>query len=408
MISALGDYMSAFKFARFERRHIISCIFIMPFLSFCSTGGDYVLPNRITPIDTLIIQSPQATIIPSETSFFINDTAQWLIVSDDEQRFVHWVSLDDNSIHTIDVYKAINRTKKEMASLLVNGIFVQNKDSIFVLVNPTNEIFCINQDGNLINQWTVSTHGNIAQDRHLYSYFSIAPLFVHNSKLIVCQESLVTGFETDKMARLKKFRTPGDVVINLGIDTVSTSYESGKYPSEFLNDYWFETNFSRAVNDSGYFVYSFGVNDTLFVYNFGSLIQTVKAKSKFIDEFDSFDGRRELDSKYVEQYVVEQPRYLRIIFDPYAELYYRVILHASAYQNNDGTINTFGDKEWSVMVLDKSFSIQDEYLMEAKTFDFSSIIPTPHGVLVSLDHDLNPIREVGYMKYAVFNFSQNE
>jgi hypothetical protein len=283
-------------------------------------------------------------------------------------------------------------------------VLFHNPDSIFILLNPTNEIFLIDYLGNLVNNWQVSAERNRGEDKYLYSFFNIAPVVFIDKQLIVCQQSFDTGYETIKSVRSKKFKSPTDVSIELLDEKYEIFYQTGYFPSQYIEHYWFDVNMSRTINNAGQLVYSYGVSDSVFIYDKEELIKAISAKSQFVAGFKPFDGRMETNAHYVEQYTVEEPRYFQILYDQYFDCYYRIVLHSTELNNGDGTINTFADKPWSIIVLNNKFERQGEYIMKERLFDFTCIIPSPKGLLVSINHDLNPAKDPNKLKYVIFNF----
>lgn len=395
----------------FTERFLVVVLFAFIYVS---CGESKIQSHSISealPIDTItFLRPPGSDILLSDNYLHVSDSAVVLIASDVSEQFIYLIAQNGSRIHRIDVFKALGRSAQEMTDVMVNGFYVQSLDSIFILLNPSNELALIDSSGNLQKIWSITSQRDNGVYRNLYSYFRIAPLHYSNGTITTCQQSWQYDHETNVKHRKEYFSLHSDVSIRLEEDTSYIVAETGRFPAEYRQHYWYDDMKSRAVSASGQFVYSFGVNDSLYVYEKGVFTKGVFAKSAFMKEPKPFDANREADMGYLQQYWVEESRYYAILYDHYNHCYYRIVLHGLPYRESDGSLNTVFDVPWSIIMLDQSLNTIAEYQMPARQYNFLSVIPSPWGLMVSMEHDLNPTKEEGFMKYAVFDFKtpQNE
>ncbi len=96
--------------------------------------------------------------------------------------------------------------------------------------------------------------------------------------------------------------------------------------------------------------------------------------SKFIDKFNPYPDSKTFDMLHLKNYLIEEPKYTDIIFDPWMDLYYRVVKHR--LEKGEKMENT-----WSVIVMDKKLDVQYEILFDYQ-YDPKIFVPTPFGILM--------------------------
>lgn len=89
-------------------------------------------------------------------------------------------------------------------------------------------------------------------------------------------------------------------------------------------------------------------------------------------------------TEYRSKYATENSVYWRLYFDPYRNLYYRVVLHKEKYYNKDGTVNPAHQKAWSLQVINEHFELLYEITFPSKKYDFNSLLILPKGIAVAL------------------------
>lgn len=280
---------------------------------------------------------PNQDIIPSETYVFTDQGTEYIVFSDASERFLRVFDFSTGKLkHKIDVQSAIGKSEDYYNSSMLNGFYFSSFDSIFLLYNPTNDIFLIDAQENLINSWNVSSARSNGIDMFLYTYFSSAPLLFKKDRLYAFQQTELRDYGSSIEERKIIFETGFEACIQLETDTAYVVNEMGFYPHSFLDKYFYEDTPSRIRNSKNERVISFGFTDSIYVLSEMDTLQ-VEVRSNSSKEFRSFDPKQETNMNYIEEYFVEETRYYRIILDPYRNLYYRVVLHGIPYRNDDGT-----------------------------------------------------------------------
>lgn len=153
----------------------------------------------------------------------------------------------------------------------------------------------------------------------------------------------------------------------------------GVYPQAYisgLKDYY---DFSPKVsfNKEG-LVYAFGADHYIYSYKEGRELQSFKAKSKYIRHFQEYPEDKNFDLVYLKKYNYEEPRYLDVIYDPFRQLYYRIVKHRSRYRRGVAKLPS----NWSVIVLDKNMEKLGEVLFDDPLYSSQIIVPSKDGLYV--------------------------
>ena len=160
------------------------------------------------------------------------------------------------------------------------------------------------------------------------------------------------------------------------------------FPQQYSASSWWHVvgnEVSRVSNKNKEIVYSFPMNDTLFVYSRdGVLERKISAPSIFFDGFPSppIDKQTEDNPETLTKYVLQLQRYEAILYDPFRDRYYRIAAHWQPLKNNDGVKNVNSDAPWSIIVLDADLQILGEQKIEPHTYRFDGIMVTKEGLLV--------------------------
>lgn len=163
---------------------------------------------------------PNQDIIPSETYVFKDQETEYIVFSDASERYLHVFDFNTGELkHKIDVKSAVGGTEDYYSSSILNGFCFSGFDSIFLLYNPTNDIFLIDAQENLINSWNVSSTRSSGVDMSLYTYFSIAPLLFEDNRLFVFQQSNSAEYSISRKERQNIFDTGFEAFIQLEKDT---------------------------------------------------------------------------------------------------------------------------------------------------------------------------------------------
>jgi len=174
-----------------------------------------------------------------------------------------------------------------------------------------------------------------------------------------------------------------ELKINIADNAKIVSY-SGFFPKIYKKNTFNSYNPYRIFNDN-YEIFSFNICDTVFLVNNKSKITKVVA-SNYYTKRDIFDFSKVTNFNYVKKYFVENPNYEQLLYDKYRKQYYRICKHRLNYENKDGSVNIPGDENWSLIVTDSNFHIQNEILFNSN-YSRRDILITIDGVLIKNNNE---------------------
>ncbi len=128
-------------------------------------------------------------------------------------------------------------------------------------------------------------------------------------------------------------------------------------------------------------IMSFARDDSIYFYENGIKKESFLCKSKYIDGFAPMDDTKAFDMGYCRNYILSQPKYSGLIYDSYANDYYRVAEHFRKVGNN-GRYAEDHDPTWSIIVMDSSFTVKKEYCFKNDEYDSRLVLPGKEGVYI--------------------------
>jgi hypothetical protein len=287
----------------------------------------------------------------------------------------------------------------------ITGYYFNTMDSIFVATRNFG-VFMINKKGTIINSTPIDD--TIIHNKELdFTTYGNHPYFRNNKFYLGCQYSNYT-FSTDTAVRRKFFNTPLVSVIDASsgklINTIleyPAFYKSGKY--------YRSREPKRAVNgNQRLLVYSFHYSDSVYVINDNQEVKSYFASSKYFKHPKPYIGDSLRNRAYTKKYATVNGKFTDISYDPYRDLYYRILKHPIEYEADNNTINTPTDAKYSIIVLNKSFNKIYEHHFEPQVYDYySNIIITREGLLLPL-HRQNPDYKRGEWKYDLLKINKDE
>lgn len=181
-----------------------------------------------------------------------------------------------------------------------------------------------------------------------------------------------------------------------------------KFPFNYLsgNSFgfpWFTTNWTHE----GDICCNFKANDTLFIYHKdGRLLKQVDAGSEFNPVFEK-ETKDNTSPAYMRQYSIEEPAYERVIYDPYQQVYIRLLKHRCDYNMYEYKVPDSKDIAWSMILFDKDWNrIGEEYFPSSRGIVFPVfIVPSEKGIWIS-DFTYEEVREDGVLKFNLYKVNQ--
>jgi hypothetical protein len=215
----------------------------------------------------------------------------------------------------------------------------------------------------------------------------------------VKQDTLFSFYLPKKFEEVNKYyKSSGDMSIKLLDSNCVIVKQNNPFPAIYTQKKGYYSDIAFRVINQSNLVYSFNHCDTLFVYNRNSnTIKTYSLKSPFFTLPPAKDEKNKT-SEYRSKYATESSIYWRLYFDPFKNLYYRIVLHKEKYHNTDGTVTPAHQKAWSLQVINQQFELLYEIKFPSKKYDFNSLLVTSKGICIA------PFKQYsGYLTYEVFS-----
>jgi hypothetical protein len=154
-------------------------------------------------------------------------------------------------------------------------------------------------------------------------------------------------------------------------------------------DYFARNSNGFSFNLSHFFdgkniLLSFADREEIYVTDVsGTLIRTVPAKSRYINNVKTFRPSKDFASmpEFL-KYECEHPFYGSIIYDKYREVYYRIAYPPTEMENDVNYLDAwrFGRKEFSVIIMDKEFNIIGETVFKDYSYSSRMLLVTKEGL----------------------------
>jgi hypothetical protein len=322
----------------------------------------------------------------------------------DDIDYLGTLNRDENSYSLYNINTGNIEEKIQFSSVGPNGIgqarFVKiyNWDSIFVLRYHTNIIYLLDSSPIVDTKWTISE--------------TSSEKFIHN---ISANFGFKLHYEDDVLSFLnipnakvysKEFWISRSG-ISFNIKDKKVLNNTGIYPDVYKKGVCFggyNNNPYRIITNGRLEVFSFSLDNRLFVYNDTSLIKTVSIRSKHVKNDAPKPSKTLTGYNYEDawMYEIQRGSYRYLWYDKSHNLIYRLVVHAMQPYDTDGNKNNFWDKSFSIQIIDSTFNLIGEVDFPEKTYSIYNIFPMNDGLLISLCHDNNPILEEDKLKLALF------
>ena len=272
----------------------------------------------------------------------------------------------------------------------MQGFFVASPDSVFILDGSNSKLHLLNKDGKLLK-----TH----------SWFSEAEKVPKSAQGMAGIYSGSPGIRQGKWLHLSSVPfsgtsdpstfTEGKTNVAINLATGEARYEYG-YPSTYKNGKYalYASDIKRCQTPEGYFLYSFGAEDSVRLTDLQSRNKAFYAGSSYFKTPPPANP---------EIGVTARPQsYGGILYDEVNEVYYRMALHgvADILKAEHG----FDDQEISIIILDKDFNKIGESRLPKGKHNFRQWFVGPDGLYISNHHpsQLSPdSKEISFTQYKL-------
>lgn len=313
-----------------------------------------------------------------------------------EQNDIILIDLDSNK-KILTIKPAIDYKKA--------GRFVQfdvyKADSIFIVTEDN--VFIVNALGDIIYQKKVSPplKDERGEEIVLWDHNNQFPLF-YNSK---SKELLIRTTCNCWFMEPNYFKHKIEGWLNL--ETGSIRQSDYSFPANHYTAHSYaQSVFPYRVFRDSLSIVSFQSQDSLYVYNHNlQKLKSYAGKSRYQSiDFISFDTANSNDMERVKEYLIVNPIYQKLLYDPYRNVYYRFFAKEQSLKGENGTYNTIFSKELILMVFDSNFKIIDEKNIGNGYAWFFSFV-TPKGLYVrKYDAQKQKENNNNYEKFTVFTW----
>ncbi len=256
----------------------------------------------------------------------------------------------------------------------ISGFYIKSMDSIFFLTEHSNSLYMVDSNGVLKRDWDI---GDYEQTGYDVAAFKNDPFLVAGNEVFFTKTSFLDYRVYPYKAQVLSYNIKGD----------SVQHDFADFPSNYKQDKWWHIvgySFGKTLNKNKEIVISYPVNDSLFVYQEGRLRKRVPGKSPSLSagDFPPFDNAYRGNTEYTIKYANTLGSYSTIVYDPYRDCYYRLVLHAQSFTNKDGSTNFYEDRPWSLQIFDADLRLIGEQDFPPRRYAFSDLLVVKDGLLI--------------------------
>ncbi len=311
-----------------------SCIII--FLLILGCANDNKTGTSINQVSLAITDTVLK--IPIDSLTFSQSRCSFYFPSKNGSHFLAYLNGRFNEIHfySLDSEKIAFKVKVGVdgpngIGSQIRGFWVRDLDSIYVTPKARKILFVLNRKGEVIdkidyNDYDFKGDSNNKLNK-MMSFYSIPniPLIILNNSLFISMPPAgnwneISQEELSNIDLTFQIRTDQNSIDNLNSNYPLSAYKKNNF------------EFSRIYGNKA-FVYSFNADHNIYVSNNHKEYKVYLAKSQYFDSFESYP--RNGSSEEYFKLRVTNPAYLRILYDPYRNVYYRIAYPGYEVQKKD-------------------------------------------------------------------------
>lgn len=274
----------------------------------------------------------------------------------------------------------------------LDGFYIRNLDSIFVLNRYAYELNLVDSSGKVNDRYRLrADDSNLPiEDSTLPFPWTFAPLVDLGEKLLIPSYPDAHPF--------KKGYQQKNLTILFDIKSKVLEYKLGFSEKYFSSGFWgvFLETPSYTVNyQDSVILQSFPIDERIFVYDFE--LNLVDSHSLFKENYEGKfhslpDFNMERDVFYPNTY--SNPTNKSVIYDPYRKLYYRAFQEAYSQQaieemlySSHRSLNEQKHPNKIIQVIDSEFKELGEVKLEKEKYWVDDIQVVREGILIWIDTD---------------------
>lgn len=282
----------------------------------------------------------------------------------------------------------------------IDAFLVKNSDSIYLYNSNKPIIYLTNRKGEFLKKYEFFQ----ADDVHL------TPEIDNQNKAFFNDGKLYFTHRGLRKAYKKNVSFPNTTVSSLNLDDGSFDFEL-PFPDVYKNKVWGLQfyNLTSTFNPKNKTrVYSYMINENILTIDSLGNIKTYYAGSEHFDktnpisekELDFMEVRQEVNIMYSSSY------FYNIYYDQFNDMYFRFAflpIYQYTEAKNLMLSELVREKRFSVVILNKDFVKQGEYILPNLSYDINNVFFTENGM-----HILNKNSEEDIMKYDIYNLNKNK
>jgi hypothetical protein len=241
-----------------------------------------------------------------------------------------------------------------------HSFHIKSMDSIFVLSSALYSLSLINEEGAVINQFSLIPGGLTDFGTPLNEGYSSKPLMQSTNPFLYFSDSLVaiTGIPNKNPTQKDYYEnTPLFILLNLKTKALKYSFD---YPKEYLGNLWglyHNFPFQTFNPDRAKAIVSMPISDKLYETNFKTTKEiscpcAEMPKSKIWTNPDLGNPVSSI------KHFMESPSYYRIVYDEERKVYYRFCQYGTEvdYENfHFESYSIFKEKKTAIAIFDDNF-----------------------------------------------------
>ena len=221
------------------RRRLLRTVLVFPLIALifgflhqgCVSGSDKDGKHySFAIVDTIHFKNSQSHDIPStEVKYKMVNGRSLISFYDYLDNSILIYDLSTDSCMKVNVQNAIGPNMSILADYMINGYFIRSLDSIYVLLNPLNEIHLIDSNGSWLKRWVVSSERpGTNRGYYLLSFFGDAPIEMIGDDLVTLQQLPDPDYGVNQSLRKIKYSSFIDAVIAFDGDTAKVVSQIGR------------------------------------------------------------------------------------------------------------------------------------------------------------------------------------
>jgi len=251
-----------------------------------------------------------------------------------------------------------------------SDFYVYSPDSIFYFDRDLMGVFLFDSSGTIINKFSIDFN---------YPPNPIASNFFIFSKSLYYSWLPKSDMGT-RSTRKQTFETISPIC-KVNIDGILNSdcFSSfGVYPNNYkTGNNYYDYGPSIFVGLNNQIITSYAADNNIYIYKNSELVAQKTCKSNFINEFKDIPDDYISNLSYCQTYLGEEPKFTKLIIDPYSKRYYRV----TKLRVDLGKADVKSAK-WSMVIMNESFDVIGEALLPYSEYMPDIIIPSRKGLYV--------------------------